>query len=272
MSLDAYFQRIGYTSGPLAATLETLCALHLHHVQAIAFENLDPLSGRPVKLDLGSLEGKLLHAMRGGYCYEQNLLFSHVLQELGFRVTGLAARVIWNAPEGAIRPCTHMLLRVELSDGPYIADVGFGGQTLTAPIRLVTNITQPTPHEPFRLVDQEGDFVLQTQIRDRWKSLYRFNLQRHHQVDYEVANWYVSTHPQSLFVSNLIAARPFPGGRYALHNNTLTVHETNGESRQQTLATADDIRAVLESTFGLRLPIDPALDAAFTHWRVSSSG
>jgi N-hydroxyarylamine O-acetyltransferase len=270
MNLDAYFQRIGYTSGPRAATLETLRALHLHHAQAIAFENLDSLSGRPVKLDLGSLESKLLHAMRGGYCFEQNLLFSHVLQELGFRVTGLAARVIWNAPEGAIRPCTHMLLRVELSDGPYIADVGFGGQTLTAPIRLVTNVAQPTPHEPFRLIDQEGDFVLQTQIRDTWKSLYRFDLRPHLQVDYEVLNWYVSTHPQSPFVSNLMAARPAPGRRYALYNNTLTVHETNGESRQRTLASTDDIRAVLESTFGLRLPTDPALDAALARWGASS--
>src|SRR6266850_62146 len=103
ISTQRLAHRIGYTDGPPTATLETLRALHLHHVQAITFENLDPLSGQSVKLDLPSLEGKLVHGGRGGYCYEHNLLFSHVLRELGFRVTGLAARVLWNAPDDAIR-------------------------------------------------------------------------------------------------------------------------------------------------------------------------
>jgi N-hydroxyarylamine O-acetyltransferase len=260
-NLDAYFERIGYSSGPRSATIETLRALHLHHAQAIAFENLDPLSQRPVRLDLTSLETKLLHETRGGYCFEQNLLFSHVLRELGFHVTGLAARVIWNAPEGALRPRTHMLLRIDLDDGPYIADVGFGGQTLTGPLRLVTDVAQTTPHEPFRLIEQQDVLALQTLVRDTWKSLYLFDLQEQLQVDYELANWFVSTHPESVFLTSLMAARPVPGKRYALYNNTLTVHELTGESREQTLTSAEEIRAVLESTFGLRLPADPAIQA-----------
>lgn len=260
--LDAYFQRIGCTDGPRAATLDTLRALHLHHAQAIAFENLDPLSGRPVKLDLPSLENKLIHERRGGYCFEHNLLFSHVLQELGFRVTGLAARVLWNAPEGAIRPRGHMLLRVDIGDEPYIADVGFGGQTLTAPLRLVTNEAQPTPHEPFRLIKHDQDFLLQTQLGATWKSLYRFDLQQQFQVDYEVTSWYLANHPQSHFVTNLMAARPAPGRRYALFNNQLTVHQLTAASEQRTLGSAADLRAVLETYFGLRLPPDPAIDSA----------
>jgi N-hydroxyarylamine O-acetyltransferase len=260
--LSSYFQRIGHAGGPQAVTLDTLRALHLHHAQSIAFENLDPLSGRPVKLDLPSLEHKLVRSGRGGYCFEQNLLFSHVLRELGFRVTGLAARVLWNAPESTIRPRSHMLLRVDLGDEPYIADVGFGGQTLTGPLRLVMNVAQPTPHEPFRLIEQHGDFLLQTQLRDTWKSLYRFDLQQQFQVDYEVASWYLSNHPQSPFVTNLMAARPVPGRRYGLFNNVLTVHHLNGDAEQQTLGSANDIRATLESSFGLRLPDDAAVDKA----------
>jgi N-hydroxyarylamine O-acetyltransferase len=169
-----------------------------------------------VKLDLPSLESKLVHAGRGGYCFEHNLLFSHVLRELGFRVAGLAARVLWNAPEGAVHPRSHMLLRVDFGAEPCIADVGFGGQTLTAPLQLVTNVVQPTPHEPYRLIGQDGDFVLQTQVRDTWKSMYCFDLQEQLQVDYEVSSWYLCNHPQSPFVANLLAARPVPGGRYGL--------------------------------------------------------
>jgi N-hydroxyarylamine O-acetyltransferase len=260
--LNAYFQRIGYADGPRAATLDTLRALHLHHAQAIPFENLDPLSGHPVKLDLRSLEGKLVHAERGGYCFEHNLLFSHVLRELGFRVAGLAARVLWNAPEGAVHPRSHMLLRVDFGAEPYIADVGFGGQTLTGPLQLSKDVVQPTPHEPYRLIGQDGDFVLQTQVRDTWKSLYRFDLQEQFQVDYEVSSWYLCNHPQSPFVTNLMAARPIPGGRYGLFNNQLTLHPLNGQTEQRRLGSADEIRAALQTHLGLQVPANPVINEA----------
>jgi N-hydroxyarylamine O-acetyltransferase len=256
--LNAYFLRIGYSDGLRAPTLETLRALHLLHAQAIAFEDLDPFSGRQVNLDLPSLERKLVREGRGGYCFEQNLLFSHILRDLGFDVQGLAARVMWNAPEGAIRKRSHMLLLIQLGGERYVADVGFGGLTLTAPLRLVTDIEQLTPHEPFRLIDQDGDFVLQAHVRDTWKALYRFDLQRQHLVDYEVSSWYLSNHPQSPFVANLMAARPVPGRRYALFNNTLTVHELGGRSEQQTLTTANEIRHVLETQFDIRVPAEDA--------------
>jgi N-hydroxyarylamine O-acetyltransferase len=261
--LNSYFQRIGCTDGPRVATLDTLRVLHLHHAQAIAFENLDPLSGHAVKLDLPSLEGKLVHGGRGGYCFEHNLLFGHVLRELGFRVTGLAARVLWNVPEGTIRARGHMLLRVDFGAEPYIADVGFGGQTLTGPLHLITDVAQATPHEPYRLIGQDGDFVLQTQVHDTWKSLYRFDLQQQFQVDYEVSSWYLANHPQSPFVTNLMAARPFPGARYGLFNNQLTLHPLNGHTEQRRLASADEIRAALQTHFGLRVPTDSGIDEAF---------
>jgi arylamine N-acetyltransferase len=113
IDLDAYLRRIGYVGGR-EATLDTLAALHLHHARTIAFENLDPLLGRPIALDAASLERKLIHDGRGGYCYEQNLLFGHVLRALGFQVTGLAARVLWTYyADDAITARSHQLLRVQ---------------------------------------------------------------------------------------------------------------------------------------------------------------
>ena len=90
LDLEAYRSRIGYT-GALDPTAETLTALHRAHVLAIPFENLDILLGRPIRLDLPSLQAKLVHGRRGGYCFEQNALFAAVLDHLGFEVTGLAA-------------------------------------------------------------------------------------------------------------------------------------------------------------------------------------
>src|SRR4051794_3177600 len=112
VDIGAYFERIGYT-GSRAPTLETLAGIHLRHPQAIAFENLDPLLKRPISLLVEALSGKMLRAGRGGWCFEQNLLLRDVLESVGFRVTGLAARVLWNAPEGTVRARSHMLLKVE---------------------------------------------------------------------------------------------------------------------------------------------------------------
>jgi N-hydroxyarylamine O-acetyltransferase len=116
-------QRIGY-AGRRIPTLATLAEVLFHHPQAIPFENLDPLLKRAVSLDSGALEQKMLRDGRGGWCFEQNHLLKEALQSLGFHVTGLSARVMWNAPEDRVNPRTHMLLRIEdLEGGPYIADV-----------------------------------------------------------------------------------------------------------------------------------------------------
>jgi N-hydroxyarylamine O-acetyltransferase len=119
INLDAYFQRIGYT-GDRSPTLATLQAIHQRHAQTIAFENLNPLSKQPVLLDLAALQQKLIHAGRGGYCFEQNLLLRSVLLALGFQLTSLSARVVWNMPEGTIMPRSHMLLQVDIDGKFYI--------------------------------------------------------------------------------------------------------------------------------------------------------
>src|SRR5690349_13972308 len=127
--LAAYFKRVGFT-GARAPSLETLAAIHRRHTRVIPFENLDAFLRRPVPLDLASLERKLVHAGRGGYCFEHNRVLSHVLRELGFEVTDLAARVVWGATSDMVRPRSHMLLLVKVHGKRYIADVGFGGQTM----------------------------------------------------------------------------------------------------------------------------------------------
>src|SRR5581483_10933541 len=66
--LDRYLARIGYR-GPRAPTLETLSGLQAAHVDAISFEGIDPLLGRPVNIDLASLQAKIVDGRRGGYCF-----------------------------------------------------------------------------------------------------------------------------------------------------------------------------------------------------------
>jgi len=259
--LDAYLDRIGYR-GPRTATIDTLQAVHALHPAAIPFENLNPLLGWPVALDVDSLQSKMVAGRRGGWCFEHNTLFRHALEALGFSVTSLAARVLWNAaPDKPIGPRSHMLLLVDLGGLPYIADVGFGGNVLTAPLRLETHIAQATPHEPHRLLPLENGFVLEASVDGDWKPFYRFTLEPQFPSDYEVSNWYLCHHPSSFFREMLLGARATPGARYALRNNALAIHRKTG-TEKRTLPDSAALRSCLETDFGLQLPDSPELAAA----------
>ena len=258
--IDGYFARIGYR-GRTDASLEALTALHRQHPQAIAFENLDPFLGTPVRLDLASLQDKIFARGRGGYCYEHNLIFMHALKALGFGVSGLAARVLWGQPDDAITARSHMLLRIELDGRTYIADVGFGGLTLTAPLLLESGLEQQTPHETFRITEASDHFCLQADIGGGWRTIYRFDMQQSYEIDCAISSHFLSTHPDSHFLSTVIAARALPDRRYALRNNRLSTHHIGGRTEQREIATVAELADVLESQLEIVIPDRTAFEA-----------
>jgi N-hydroxyarylamine O-acetyltransferase len=254
--LSAYFDRIGY-GGPAEPTLAALREIHRLHVAAIPFENLSPLMGDDVPLDLADLQAKLVRGGRGGYCYEQNTLLWAALQAMGFEAKGLAARVRWGLPEDAPpRPRSHMALLIRLPEGPFVADVGFGGLTMSAPLALEPGAVQQTPHEPFRLAEAEaGGYDLQAEVGGTWRALYRFDLNLNLPVDYEPMNWVAATHPASPFPTHLMGARAEPHRRLALFDARFTVRETDKSPVERTLASLDELATVLTEDFGLTLPV-----------------
>jgi N-hydroxyarylamine O-acetyltransferase len=253
IDLDAYFARIGY-DGPRQPTLAVLRALHRLHPEAIPFESLDPLFGRPVLIDAASLERKLVRGSRGGYCFEQNGVFFRVLRSLGFTVTPLSARVGWMLPQDAPRPpLSHMLVRVDLPEGPFLADVGFGGQSPTAPLRMVADLEQSTSHGDYRFLADDDALALQMRLPDRWETLYRFTQAPQGTADYEVANWFTSTHPASRFTVNLVAARVDGARRLNLFNRDLTAYESDGRSETRRLSGPGEIHEALTRDFHLEV-------------------
>ena len=263
--LDGYFARIGY-GGATDRSLATLRSLHLAHPQAIPFENIDALMGVSVGLDPASLQDKVLAQARGGYCFEHNLIFMHALEALGFSVSGLAARVLWGQPDDAITARSHMLLRVDVDGKTFIADVGFGGLTLTAPLLLEPDLEQQTPHETFRIAQTGDHFRLQANIGGAdvggsWRTLYRFDMQRTHEVDYQVSSHFLSTHPSSHFLSTLVCARALSDRRYALRNNRLSIHHLGGRSEQREIASATELADLLEGQLAIVIPDRAAFEA-----------
>ncbi|SPM30236.1 arylamine N-acetyltransferase family protein [Mycobacterium terramassiliense] len=255
LDLTGYFDRIGFR-GAAEPNLEVLQALMTAHTLAIPFENLDPLTGVPVDdLSPEALTDKLVHRGRGGYCYEHNGLMGYALREIGFRVRRLAGRVVWMLPPDAPLPAqTHTVLAVTFpgSQGPYLVDVGFGGQTPTSPLRIETGSVQQTTREPYRLEDRRDGLVLQALISDQWVPLYEFTTQTQPDIDLKVASWFVSTHPASHFVTGLMAAKVTDDARLNLAGRNLTVHRA-GASEKIRLPDAAAVIDTLAERFGVNV-------------------
>ncbi|MFH9419925.1 arylamine N-acetyltransferase [Streptomyces sp. NPDC017529] len=263
LDLDAYLARIGY-EGERVPTLATLRELHARHAAAFCFENLEIVLGRPVLLDLKSLQEKMIGRRRGGYCYEQNLLYAAALDRLGFAVSGLGARI--RMGETKIRPVTHALLKVRLDGEDWITDVGFGGEALLEPVPLRDGVEVRQGGWTFGLVREgtDGTWVLRSRHEDGWFDLYAFGPEARYPADYGVFNYYISTHPRSPFTGRMVVQQPGPDLRRTLIGTELTLTRADW-SREVRQVPADGIPAVLAAEFGLVLDERDAADLVALH-------
>ncbi|MBW4722248.1 arylamine N-acetyltransferase family protein [Saccharothrix obliqua] len=249
LDLDAYLKRIDFRIDPAADAATTLRGLHRAHLAAISFENADIGSGVPIALDVPSLQEKMVRHRRGGYCFEQNLLFAAVLERLGHEVTGLAARVLLGR-RGDV-PRTHALLRV---DRKWLVDVGFGGGGLLTPLPLTRGAFEQQGDWTFRLdLEDGGVWTLRSFQGGDWVALYDFTEDPRTPADYAILSYYLSTHPDSAFVGRLLVQRTDERARYALADDQLTVATPNGETHKRTLSPGE-LAAALSDDFGLDLP------------------
>ena len=250
---QAWLDRIGY-AGPTAPTLETLNRLIYAHAHAISYETLDIMLGRPPKLDVPTLQNKMIASGRGGYCFEQNMLFRTGLRSLGYSITSLQGRVVRGLAIDAPRPAIHMLLQVALPEGTYLADVGFGNLAPTAALRLTPGIEQETPHEVMRFIDVGGELTLQAELKHGWQHIYRVIPYPRYDGEYEITNWYTATHPDAPYLGNIIAAKPGPNGtRVTMYNARVTVRDADGHSEKRWLKAESEFGDVLRGEFGLNM-------------------
>ncbi len=258
-NIDAYFERIGFT-GSIAPTLETLSQLHALHPATIPYENLDPLMGAPVRLDLANLQQKLIFDRRGGYCFEHNTLFRAMLLDLDFEVKTHGARVLWGTPPDVEPPLRHMVLTVDIAGVSYLCDVGFGGQTATAPLRMRREAEQQTPHETYRLLEVDGTWTVEVEIDAVWRPLYSFELSERDDEELQVLN--SKSASSGFFTDNLLVARSEKGRRLAIWNTRFNTHTMGGPSEARELGSVAELREALSGPMGITLPADERLDAA----------
>jgi N-hydroxyarylamine O-acetyltransferase len=264
VDIDRWLARIGYT-GSREPTLDTLKALVSAHATTIAYESIDVLLDKPPSLDLAALQSKMIRGSRGGYCFEQNMLFRGGLRALGYKVTSLQARVVRGLEIDAPRPMLHMVLRIDLPQGEFLADVGFGNLAPTTALQLRPDDEQETPHEVMRFIAMGDELVLQSKLGPRWEHIYRVVFLPRVDAEYEICNWFTGSHPQSPYLNNMIAARPGPNStRLTLFNSRFNVRHPSGEVDRRMLSGLQDFSDVLTNDFGLRLS-DADLRTALAH-------
>jgi N-hydroxyarylamine O-acetyltransferase len=252
----AWLARIGY-DGPVTPTLDGLHRLIAAHAYAVAYESLDIMLGRTPRLDLASLQNKMIRHYRGGYCLEQNMLFRAGLRLIGFEVTSFQGRFVRGLAIDAPRAGIHMVLQVNLPEGPYIADVGFGNLAPTCALRLELGLEQETPHERMRFVDVGGEPTLQARVGDTWEHIYRVIPYPRYDMEYEITNWYTATHPDAPYATNIIAARPRPDRtRLTMFNERVNLRHADGGVERSVMTNRDEYASVLRDGFGLNLSDD----------------
>ena len=249
-TLEHYLARIGFNR-EARVDFSTLQSLHRRHIATIAFENLDVLLGREILLDDDSIFEKLVTAGRGGYCFEHNALFTRALNEIGFETQNLAARVLVAKPD-EMPPRTHRLVMVKLEEATWIADVGFGGLTLSVPLPLKDGAEQASAQGLYRLEKKQDEFLLLLRQHDHFQPLYRFDLEKQYPADYLMANHFIAHWPDSHFRHHLLAAlHPLDTCRLTLVNRRETAHEK--PPRQAELKDNDTLYDSLQQRFNIRL-------------------
>ena len=218
--LDPYLSRIGY-SGPTKPDLASLSGLLAAHMNAIPFENIDVLLGRPIRLDLESLQKKIVAGRRGGYCFEQATLFLAALQALGFDASARTARVILVLKPDAT-PRGHMILVVRLPEGEFIADPGLGGMGCRAPIP-VSGTPAREGDELWTIRTEDRRRVLEVESPERRLDAWIAGFDEDNWADFEVANHWYSTHPASPMVNRVMLRTMIPGGRLTVMNRDATL-------------------------------------------------
>jgi len=255
----AYLRRIAY-QGEIAPSTETLRGLHIAHLRAVPFENLDIHLGRPIVLDEERLFDKIVRRHRGGFCYELNGLFATLLREIGFEVTMLAARFPPEKGHAEGSEFDHLTLLVRGNDfaKPVLADVAAGRGSFAFPLafEMEREQDQPEAGSAFRLLPEEDAVrVWRRPAGDDWLPEYCFTLIPRRLSDFEEGSQYHQTSPESGFTRGRLATLMTPTGRITLSDRRLiaTIH---GQRTERALDDEAAVQQTLATVFGIDLNME----------------
>ncbi len=248
-NIQNYLNRVSLLQPEVSVTF--IKELKNAHIATFPFSNLGVLLHEDLSLELQVLFERVVTNKRGGYCFEQNKIFFEVLNYLGFQCDIVLGRVLHNRNIDV--PRTHRITRVTLADSTYLVDVGFGPLCPREPLLLDLDKPQNQGDYVYRITQPDlGCYLLQTKEVDGWFTLYSFDNGLYTEADCLCGHHFSSTHPDAIFVNNLVVSRKSYADIRFLRNNEF--HRLkDGKAMISRISSNDNLAEILRQEFGINL-------------------
>ena len=231
-------------------TLGYLKRLHKSHLLHIPFENLDIHYKKKIVLDYQKIFEKIVLQNRGGFCYELNGLFYHLLANLGFDCYVISALVKNNEDQFG-RDYDHMAIVVCAGNERWLVDVGFG-KSFIFPKRIKKNEVQMDYTSYWRFhTDHDDNLLLQySPDTNYFETKYRFVDEEKQLIQFMEMCEFHQTSSVSPFTQNKLITRLTEEGRVTLTDREIKV-ESLGTSTCSPIMNEDEFLSKLEQYFGI---------------------
>jgi N-hydroxyarylamine O-acetyltransferase len=242
--VERYLSRLGFSAVP-EPTVASLMELQRRHLDAVPYENLAIMLGRPDATDPGQTLARVAAGGNAGYCFHHNGAFEVVLRALGFSVERRSGQV-WGR---AVPRLTHLVLLVTIDGQRWWPDLGLG-DGLRDPVRVASGEIRQGPfrYEITAASAEEWAFRHDAETG----SFPGIDVRASRPTDAEVAEAHraLSTPPDGRFTRVLVVQRRDDTGAEGLRGIR---HQRAGDGAfARDLTSYDGWRAVLQS-FGVSL-------------------
>ena len=233
-------------------SLHYLRRLHHQHLLAIPFENLDVHFRRSIMIDINKIFEKIIPTKRGGFCYELNFLFYHLLVHLGYDCYLISARVLSQETDCYGAEYGHMAILVTIEDDVYLCDVGFG-DGFVFPKKLEEIILQMDLNRYFRFSeDSDGAYSLEkTSDTLHFETLYKFERKLREPIEFIDMCDFHQKSPNSSFTGKKIITQLTEEGRITLSDSKIKIVE-KGKLIDLPVLNEDAFYSKMEEHFGIK--------------------
>jgi len=238
-AVDRYLERLGFSGEP-EPTAAGLAEMQRRHLDAVPYENLAIMLGRPDPTDPGQTLERIAAGGNAGYCFHHNGAFEVALRALGFDVERRSGHV-WGR---AVPRLNHLVLLVTIGGRRWWPDLGLG-DALRDPVEVVEGEIRQGPFR-YEIADV-GDGAWTFRHDPAAHSFPGLDVRARRPGDAAVAAAHrvLSTPPDGRFTGVLVAMRRDDTGAEVLRG---IQHRRTGDGAfTRELAYYDDWRAVLES-------------------------
>ena len=246
---NAYLARLQLSQE--TPSLTYLRKLHRAHLLHIPFENLDIHYNRKIILDYEKIFQKIIGQKRGGYCYELNGLFFHLLHQLGYEVKLISAKVRNEERDEYGKEFDHMAIIASIDGEEYLVDVGFG-KGVIFPKKVEHGLVQMDYTDYWRFIkDVDDNFILQSSDNATvFSSKYLFTLDAKELIQFFEMNEFQQHNPGSTFREKKMITQLTETGRITL-TDRLFKELKLGSIKETEISNEDEFLSLLEQHFSI---------------------